>query len=156
MKDQDSNPHPPSEDERRDRSDRRRKPTPPLSRYSFKGRRRHFRRDEDRKYHIYVDLYGSKLLTAVLLLISLCVADAFLTLHHIKNGAYEMNPFMNMLLLKGDLTFFIIKYSLTALCIFLLVIYKNIPMVRRIFALLLILYTVIIIIHIQLFSIIPQ
>ena len=112
--------------------DRRQKPTKPFSRYIFFGRRRSIRRRTDRKNHIYVDLYGHYLLLFLLLIILLCVFDAYFTIFHVGKGAREINPFMNFLIGYGNIYFFTIKYILTVLSLILLCIYKNLLIARTI------------------------
>jgi hypothetical protein len=47
----------------------------------------------------------------------LSLADAVLTLVLISHGAVELNPVMAYLLSKGDTTFLIVKYLLTAISV---------------------------------------
>ena len=75
--------------------DRRKRPTPMLSRYTLWGRRSSFRRDEDRLRGGYVDRYGPKLLFCVLLLTGLNVLDAFFTITILESGGREINPLLN-------------------------------------------------------------
>lgn len=94
------------------------------------GRRRTIRRKADRKTHFYVDLYGHRLLLTLLVIILLCVFDAYFTIFHLEKGAREINPFMDFLLGYGNIYFFATKYILTALGILLLCIYKNLLFVK--------------------------
>ena len=120
------------EPDRRTGRDRRQKPTNPFSRYMFFGHRGSIRRKADRKNHIYVDLYGHYLLLVLLLIILLCVFDAYFTIFHVEKGAREINPLMNFLIGYGNIHFFIIKYILTGLGLILLCIYKNLLIARTI------------------------
>ena len=116
--------------EKRVITDRRLKPTNPFSLKSFTGRRKTVRRIEDRRKSPYVDKYSTRLFLFCMFIIMLCVADAFMTLIHISKGARELNPLMDGLLRKGNPTFFWIKYSLSSLCVLLLVVYTHYPFVK--------------------------
>ena len=85
-------------EERRDSADRRRRPTPMLSRYVlFGGRRRHVRRDEERE-GAFVDLHGPVVLLVVLVIVALNVLDAFFTLLFLSHGGTELNPIVQWVL----------------------------------------------------------
>ena len=127
--------------------DRRKRPTMPISRYAFRGRRHMVRRDEDKNTQLYVDRYGAKLLALLLFILVLCVADAYLTLINLNLGAREMNPFMDVLIKNSNHQFFWVKYILTALSLILLCIYKNKVFVRRVLVILSALYVLIILNH---------
>ena len=127
--------------------DRRKKPTLPISRYAFQGRRHMVRREEDKETYVYVDRYGAKLFGLLIFIIILCVADAHLTILNLNLGAEEMNPFMDLLIQSSTRQFFWVKYILTAASLVLLCIYKNKPLVRRVLVMLSMLYVLIIINH---------
>jgi hypothetical protein len=120
------------EKDRRNGRDRRQKPTKPFTRYMLFGRRRTIRRGADRKTNVYVDLYGHSILLFLLLIVLLSIFDAYFTIFHVEQGAQEINPFMNFLIGHGSITFFAIKYILTALGIVLLCIYQSLPITRTI------------------------
>jgi hypothetical protein len=133
-------------------ADRRRQPTPMISRYTFRGRRKVIRRDEDKKRNIYVDRYGWPLLFLLAVILFLGTADAFLTLYHVRvNDAQEMNPVMDFFLGKSPHAFFHVKFGLTVLCLLVLCFHKNLPMVKYILASVLILYMIIVINHIYMY-----
>lgn len=150
-------PLPPSVPEgRRVNSDRRKSPTPIFSRYTFGGRRKGVRRKSDREKHIYVDRYGIQLFLLILAIILLGIADAFYTLYHVHvNYAIEINPIMNFLLGKSSNIFFHVKYLLTALCLIVLCLHKNIPIVRLLLIVIFFIYLAIIFNHIYLFFLVP-
>lgn len=112
--------------------DRRKCPTPMISRFTFYGgRRKTVRRTEDKKEHIYVDLYSTRLLVAVLSLLLLSSLDAFLTLALIDKGhAVEANPLMAMLLDYGTTPFAVIKFTITAFALIILCVFKNVKITR--------------------------
>jgi hypothetical protein len=90
------------------------------------GRRRDARRKEDKKNY-YVDYYQTPVIFfLVLAIIIMNTLDAFFTLLLLEQGdIIELNPLMAALINKSSLYFFNVKYLLTALSLFLLVIHKN-------------------------------
>ena len=94
----------------RDVPDRRRRPTPILSRYTFFGRRKYVRREEDKQAYIYVDQYSLRTMLFMLCILLMGIADAILTLYHInENQAKELNPLMDFLLQINPHIFFNVK-----------------------------------------------
>jgi hypothetical protein len=137
---------------RRKIPDRRRKPTPILSWYSLKGNRRDIRRDEDRRRHIYVDQYSLGFFVLLMSILLLGTADAFLTLHHVHvNNAEELNPIMDFFLGLSPNIFFNVKYVLTALCLTVLCLHKNLPIVKYLLGVVFLIYFVIVLNHLYLF-----
>jgi len=114
------------------RSDRRQRPTPIISRYTFRGgRRKIVRRNEDKKQHLFVDLYSTRLMIAVLSLICLSSIDAYLTLSLIENGkVVEANPVMAYFLDYGIMHFTLIKFGITATALIVLCVFKNVNITR--------------------------
>ncbi len=140
---------------RRTLPDRRRQPTPILSRYTIAGRRREVRREEDRRRHIYVDQYSLRFFILLMAILLLGMADAFLTLHHVHvNNAEELNPIMNFFLGIGPKVFFNVKYVLTALCLIVLCLHKNLPIVKYLLGVVFLIYLVIVLNHLYLFFVI--
>jgi hypothetical protein len=115
--------------ERRNSGDRRKRPTPPLSRYTFVGRRRTRRRDIDSSPY-YVDRLGLPLLLVLLTIFLFQILDAVLTLAHLRQGGVELNPAMNFLLTRGEEWFLGVKLGVSALGLLFLGVHKNFPMVR--------------------------
>ena len=115
---------------RRTQRDRRRRPTPPLSRYLFVGGRRIGRRRTDDPSAYYVDRLGAKVWLVLLLIFLFQVLDANLTLHHLQRGGVELNPLMDHLISIGEGTFFVVKLVIAAIGLLFLGIHKNYPMVR--------------------------
>ena len=117
---------------RKNLSDRRKCSTPVVSRYTlFGGRRKTIRREKDRKKHLFVDLYSTRLLIAVLLLLCLSCADAYLTLTLIDKGIVsEANPFMAFFLTYGSLYFVVTKFVITAFSLTVLCLFKNVRITR--------------------------
>jgi hypothetical protein len=94
--------------------DRRSRPTPWLSTYWLRGRRRRGRREgEDR--NIYVDRYGPWEWAAALALVGLCLADLLMTLDVLRQGGEEANPVMRWALDQGVPVFAGLKLGVTLL-----------------------------------------
>ena len=120
----------PSDTNRRIGVDRRRCPTPALSRYSlFGGRRRASRRATDPRSY-YVDQLGAPIWFALASIFLFQILDAVLTIAHLRNGGMELNPFMSALLVHGDSTFLGVKLGISAFGLWFLGIHKNFPLVR--------------------------
>jgi Domain of unknown function (DUF5658) len=106
-------------------TDRRRRPTPMFSRYTwFGGRRQHVRRLEDDQ-EVFVDRYGSGLLLAVLGVVLLNLADAFFTLLFLAHGGQEMNPIVDQVLAYGPHVFILFKTLGIGVCAGFLTLTKN-------------------------------
>ena len=110
---------------RRAPRDRRGKGSAPFSLNSLNGSRKSIRRKEDRSAHRYVDLYGLDESLVFILILMLSVADAFLTLELVDSGMAEMNYVMYYYMRLGPFPFVLIKYSLTAVGLIILLIHKN-------------------------------
>lgn len=84
------------------RTDRRRRPTPMLSRYVvWGGRRRTVRRVEERE-GAFVDVHGARLFLVIAAIIALNVLDAWFTLLFLAHGGRELNPFVQVVLDLGS------------------------------------------------------
>lgn len=102
--------------------DRRKKPTPILSRHTLYGRRCSFRRTEDQRKGGYVDRYNWKLFICLIFIVVLNVFDAFFTMIILENGGSEINPlFRSAIDFYGDkawsLKFALASYSAIILCL---------------------------------------
>lgn len=110
--------------------DRRRRPTPRLSRYSFMGgRRRGVRRTEEGEGS-FVDLYGLRLWCLVLWVALMNVGDSYFTLVHLQAGGIELNPVAKALLETGRGGFVVTKSSLIGLALLVLAVHKNFYLAR--------------------------
>ena len=108
--------------EKRNPKDRRRQPTPGLSRYTLFGQRKGFRRKIDQMKGGYVDHYNSGLFFFLVLIIGLNVLDALLTLMILDLEGRELNPIVRSVIdLYGDRywvwKFAIVSVSLVLLCL---------------------------------------
>ena len=125
--DKESKPDP----EKREPSDRRRRPTPILSRFTLAGRRQFLRRKEDRSKGGYVDRYGSGLLLLLLVLLSLNIFDAIFTIFILDCGGQEVNPIMGALIAYCGEQFWIWKFLMVAVAVLFLCLHSQFPRVKR-------------------------
>jgi hypothetical protein len=116
----------------RNHSDRRKTPTPIISRHSlYGGQRKIIRRDYEKGKHLFVDLYSTRLFIAVLALLLLSCFDAYMTLTLIQKGSvYEANPFMAYFLDYGIFHFTAAKLIITIASICILCLFKNVRLTR--------------------------
>ena len=114
--------------EKRAQKDRRTCPTPPLSKYTFIGRRKNARRSyEDRNY--YVDRYELRYLFMIAAILVLCILDAYLTLTLMRYGGQEVNPFMLALMNRNIGLAMVAKYLITVGCLIFFLLHKNFKIV---------------------------
>ena len=90
------------------------------------GRRENIRRKEDKQKIFYVDRYGPFFFAAIVIILSLSVIDALLTLFLIGNGAFELNPIMAYYIKIGPYSFLAVKYALTSIGVVSFLILRNI------------------------------
>ncbi len=110
--------------DRRQGSDRRKSATPPFSKYIFKGKRRHARREEEDQNY-YVDRYDTKYLVLIASILILCVFDAYFTLKIIHHGGKELNPLMIRFLDRAPEVSLFLKYVITVVSLVILLMHKN-------------------------------
>jgi hypothetical protein len=126
--------------ERRTGPDRRQRPTPWVSRYTFSGRRRAAPRRAGETASIYVDRLGVGLsLVLVSIFLFQCLDGAF-TLFHLSHGGRELNPLMDYLIQRGSWDFLAIKLGAAALGLFFLGTHKNFRWVKEGIGILFLLY----------------
>jgi hypothetical protein len=106
--------------------DRRKRPTPMLSRYTFfGGRRRTFHSANDAE-DSYVDLYDRRLVTLVLVFFALTIFDAIATVYYIDHAhGSEWNPIADWMLNHGRVFFMLAKGVPTGLMLLFVMIHKN-------------------------------
>jgi len=107
---------------RRIMKDRRQKPSPMLSRYTFWGRRKGFRRTSDQQAGGYVDRYGPNLFLALTLILVFNVLDAWFTIVILHHGGEEVNPIVQAVIeTYGDgfwlWKFGMVSFNLMILCL---------------------------------------
>lgn len=106
--------------------DRRRRPTPFLSRYTFFGGRRSQagRRSEDER-EVFVDVHGSWLFLVVVAIVALNFLDAFFTIYFLSHGGQELNPLVDAVLRVGIWPFVALKSVGIGICVAVLTVAKN-------------------------------
>ena len=130
--------------------DRRTRPTPMFSRFSFLGGRRTGDRRDPQAAGIYVDLYEPWLAGAFVAIGVLCALDAVFTLLYIQRGGTEANPIMDHVIGWGPRPFVLVKCGITNLGLLVLCLHKNFRHVKFVVGVLLGLYTALLGYHIYL------
>ena len=105
--------------------DRRQRPTPMLSRYTFVGGRRQSGRREGETENIYVDVYGTRLVLLLLFFFALTVVDSVSTLVYLGKGGQELNPIAQWMIDQGGLFFVVVKGVLSGLCLLFVMLHKT-------------------------------
>lgn len=127
--------------------DRRHRPTPMFSRYTFFGRRRRNRRTDDPQKRYYVDWVSGGYLWALIGVLALIAADTFSTLYIIHRGGGEANPLMRTLLETGPHWFAAVKVGSALIAFLLLAVHRFFPLARMMVTVLLAAYGGIVIFH---------
>jgi hypothetical protein len=109
--------------------DRRRAPTPMLSRYLLFGRRRGGRRAGETE-RIYVDRPGPWVIGGFVALTLFSAGDAWFTLDALARGGQEANPVMRAALSLGNVGFVLVKTGVTVVCGAFLALHKTWPLGR--------------------------
>ncbi len=115
----------PSREDRRCLPERRQQPTSAWDTLWGQGSRMWLRRASERGMPHFVDRFSPLTLACVLALLSLSIADAWITIELVDSGCSEINPLMARLLDWGVVPFLAIKYVLTAAGLPILLLYKN-------------------------------
>ncbi len=109
--------------------DRRRRPTPPISRYLFRGRRR---KPGPGEPNSYVDRPPAAGWACAVSLILLSTLDAVFSLRLFDNrNFHEMNPLLHLGLQHSDGAFLAIKLGLTLFAVFVLLLHWNFVIAKR-------------------------
>jgi len=109
-------------DERRQRTDRRKRVLWSIVYGSFNPRRRRPPRRLDDSRFQALDWHGAHLLAVSLGILILNVADAFFTVELLSRGAIEANPFMAALIQSNPILFASLKMAMTGFSVLLLVV----------------------------------
>ena len=118
--------------EKRIQKDRRKQPTPGLSRHSLFGQRKGFRRRVDQKKGGYVDRYSPRLFFFLVLIAGLNVLDALLTMMILELRGQEINPVVQSVMgLYGE-RFWVWKFAIVSVCIVLLCLHSRFKRVMAI------------------------
>ena len=139
--------------EMRNHSDRRLKPTPMLSRYTFfRGRRSSFRRREDRLRGGYVDRYGHRLFTVLLWIVVLNIFDALFTHMILDCGGTELNPVADWAITVFGNHFIVWKLAVIGCGLLLLCLHSKFRIAKAVIAMAVILYSGVVFYQIVLMS----
>jgi hypothetical protein len=114
-----------TQNDQRTQQDRRRNPLSPGSIFLLGGRRKHVRRAEDAKRGYYVDLYSKRSVFIISTILIMSIIDGYLTLSLVEQGAMEANPIMRFYLQLNTPLFLCVKYVVSYMSVFLLLIHKN-------------------------------
>ena len=142
----------PTRDGMRAIKDRRRRPTPRFSRFSFYGGRRRSIRRASEKEGAYVDRYGFWSVFAVCWVALMNLGDSVFTLIHLQSGGVEVNPVADKLLQTGQTGFVLFKSVLVAVALLVLVLHKNFRMARFGLWVAAVAYTALNVYHLSLFE----
>ncbi len=105
--------------------DRRQRPTPMLSRFTFFGGRRKAGRRVGETENIFVDVYSPLLVVLLLVFFTLTVVDSVSTLVYLGKGGQELNPIAQWMIDQGSLFFVTWKGVLSGLCLVFVMLHKN-------------------------------
>lgn len=130
--------------DRRIEKDRRKGPTPALSRYTFFGRRKTIRRKADQQKGGYVDQYSSTLLFFLISIIGLNVLDALFTLMILDLKGWEANPVVRSVINVYGTKFWIWKFFIVSVSLALLCLHSRFRLVGKIIVVIGCLYTMVV------------
>jgi hypothetical protein len=111
--------------ERRNRTDRRDRPTSPWDAFFGRRRRGGYRRATDDRRLVFVDRSPAWVFLLILLLLIMTIVDGLITLDLLESDCEEANPLMKYLLERGNMAFLLGKYVLTAIGLPFLIAFKN-------------------------------
>ena len=130
--------------DKRIEKDRRKGPTPALSRYTFFGRRKTIRRKADQQKGGYVDQYSSTLLFFLISIIGLNVLDALFTLMILDLKGWEANPVVRSAINLYGTKFWIWKFFIVSVSLALLCLHSRFRLVGKIIVAIGCLYTMVV------------
>ena len=94
--------------------ERRKQPTPALSRFTLLGQRTTLRRKEDRARGGYVDRYHAGLLFILTMFLGLNILDAWFTMIILENGGWEINPVVRSVIILYGNRFWVWKFCIVS------------------------------------------
>jgi len=141
-------------EEKRTLNDRRQKPTPLVSRYSFLGKRKTIRRKTDQGQGGYVDRYSSTLLTLLVLVVGLNILDSLFTMMILDSKGVEVNPIVGAVIALHGEKFWIWKFGIVSFCLVLLCLHSTFKWTRGVILVLSSIYLAVVIY--QLFLLLHQ
>jgi len=118
--------------DRRTLHDRRKKPTPMLSWYTFFGWRQGFRRKSDREKGGYIDRYSSKLFLLFFSILCLNIVDVSLTHTITYQKGWKLNPMIRFVMEMSGERFWIWKFVIISIVLILLCLHINFKPVKTI------------------------
>ncbi len=119
--------------ESRNFEDRRKLPTPLLSRYTFFGRRKSIRRKNEQQGGGYVDYYSSGLFFFLVSIIGLNILDALLTMFILETeGSWEVNPIVRSVIHIYGGNFWVWKFGIVSFSLILLCLHSKFKRVKTI------------------------
>ena len=125
--------------------DRRKRPTPRWSWYTFFGRRNLFRRISDQAKGGYVDRYSRVLFFLMALILGLNIFDSLFTMMILDLEGEKFNPFVRSFVeLHGDM-FWIWRFVIVSVALVVLYLHRGFIMVRRVIICVGLVYVVIVI-----------
>jgi hypothetical protein len=116
--------------DRRKLKDRRKKPTPVLSRFTFFGRRQRLRRKSDQERGGYVDRYSTLLFFFMVLILGLNILDSLFTMMILDLGGREFNPFVRFIIELHGEKFWIWRFIIVSVSLILLCLNRRFKLVR--------------------------
>ncbi len=142
--------------ERRESTDRRRRPTPILSRYTFVGGKRRDSRRGEEATACFVDEWGAGLFGVVTCLAALNFLDAWFTIYLLSFGGKEMNPFIDAVIQLGCWPFIFVKSFGIGICVAILTLTSRFRIAKIGLATVMVGYTLLLFWHLYLLSILPS
>lgn len=136
-------------------ADRRQRPTPMLSRYTFFGGRRQASRRREERGSGFVDRWGSFLFAVVCAIAALNFLDAWFTIYLLSWGGSEMNPLIDAVIKMGVWPFVAVKSVGIGACVAILTITSRFPIARIGLGLVFVGYFVLILWHAYLLQLLP-
>jgi len=130
---------------KRTTTDRRKQPTPGLSRYTFFGRRKTIRRKADRQKGGYIDRYSATLFFFLITIIALNVLDGLFTLMILDLNGWEANPVVHSVINLYGTKFWVWKFSIVSVSSVLLCLHSRFRLVKEIIVAISCLYVMVVI-----------
>ena len=120
------------ETDRRTLPDRRKKPTPMLSWYTFFGRRRGFRRESDREKGGYTDRYSLRLFFFFISILCLSILDVYLADTVIYRKGWRLDPMIRSVMEMSGERFWIWKFAIISVALTFLCLHSKFKPVKTI------------------------
>jgi len=124
--------------------DRRKQPTPGLSRYTLFGRRRTSRRKSDQLKGGYIDRYSSTLFFFLITIVGLNVLDALFTMMILDLKGWEANPVVQSVINLYGTKFWVWKFFIVSLSLALLCLHSRFRWVKEIIVVISCLYIMVV------------